>query len=100
MPSRKAGRNGEALPTKAKEKAFNLTEFNKGFPRRELKEGDQVTIYRVPYRNQGVLYRGTVVKIHNYSPLSAYCDIKKNGTESIYGESVYLGRIWEGWQKP
>lgn len=84
----------------AKEKEFNLTDFNRGFPRKELKVGDRVTIYRIPYREKNPLYSGVVVRIYRFGAFTAYCDIKKDGTESIYGESVYLGKVWQGWQKP
>ena len=83
-----------------KAEEFNLTKFNSGYAPREIKEGDRVTIYRIPYRQKSPIYTGTVVKVYNRNGFSAYCDVKKDGTDSVYGESVYLGKIWEGWGKP
>ena len=89
---------GKTLAAKTKE--FNLTDFNRGHPRKDLKVGDRVTMYRIPYREKSPIYDGTVLKIHRFGLFTALCDVKKDGTENVYLESVYLGKIWTGWQKP
>ncbi|QFG05440.1 hypothetical protein 031MP004_39 [Bacillus phage 031MP004] len=86
--------------TSTKEKKKTLLEYNKGHKLRELKVGQTVPIYRIPYKAKGEAYKATVKKIIRMGALGATCLVEREGTGSESIEFIYLGKIYEGWDKP
>ncbi|QFG05707.1 hypothetical protein 035JT001_40 [Bacillus phage 035JT001] len=89
-----------AKKTATKEKKMTLREYNKGYKLRELKVGQVVPIYRIPYKAKGEAYKAKVKKIISMGTLGATCVVEREGTNAEGIEFIYLGRIYEGYDKP
>lgn len=90
----------KAKEKKEKVKVFSVAEYNKGFKRREINVGDRVTAYKIPYRHKQAIGTGIVKKIFYIGEYSAFCDVLMDGHDIPNGHIIYLGRVYEGWQKP
>jgi hypothetical protein len=83
-----------------KEKKKTLLEFNVGYPLRPIKEGDLVPVYKIPYKAKWELYKGRVLKVIEMRTLGAYVELERIDTGKKSLEFIYLGKIYEGWDKP
>jgi hypothetical protein len=83
-----------------KVKKPTLLEFNKGHKIKELKVGDKVEIYRIPYKQKGLQYSGVVRKVINTGALGAWVVHERSDTKKETIDYIYLGKIYSGWDKP
>lgn len=77
-----------------------LLEFNKGYKIQELKVGDKVEVYRIPYKQKGLQYSGIVRKVIETGTLGAWVVLDRLDTGSETIDYIYLGKIYSGWDKP
>jgi hypothetical protein len=85
---------------KAAAKEFSVTDFNKGHTPYDLQVGERVSIYKIPYRKKHKIGSGIVKRIITKWKFSAYCELLMDGKETTNGHWVYLGRVYEGRDKP
>lgn len=83
-----------------KEKKPTLLEFNKGHKAGEIKEGDKVDVYRIPYKQKGLQYSGIVRKVIHAGVLGAWVIHERLDTGKETIDYIYTGKIYNGWDKP
>jgi hypothetical protein len=82
-----------AVRKKKAETEFDIRAFNKGTPKRALKVGDRVDIYKVPFKEKFKLGSGRVKKIIWEGDLCAYVDVLRDGHASTQAHWIYLGKV-------
>ena len=85
---------------KEKVKKPTLIDFNKGYKRHDIKAGDKVDIYRIPYKQKGLQYSGIVRKVIHEGALGAWVVHERLVTKKETIDYIYLGKIYNGWDKP
>lgn len=83
-----------------KEKKKTLIDFNQGFKLREIKVGQRVDVYKIPYKQKGKTYTGTILDIVHRGTLGAWCKLRRIDTGAETIDFIYLGKIYDGWDKP
>jgi hypothetical protein len=87
-------------PKKEKAPKKSLIEFNSGYKPRELKVGQVVDVFKIPYKAKAKSYSGRVKKIIYKGAFSACCLLERLDTGSETIDFIYLGKIYDGWDKP
>lgn len=81
---------------KAEKEKLDLHQFNKGYPKKSLKVGDRVDIFKIPYKANWKMGSGVVKKIVHMGEFSAYCEVLMDKKNTLEGHWIYLGKIFTG----
>jgi hypothetical protein len=91
---------GRGKKKEEKKKKPTLLEYNQGYPKRKIKVGQRVDVFKVPYKEKFKTYTGEVLAILHEGTLGNWVRLRRLDTGSEAIEFIYLGKVYEGWDKP